>query len=193
MDTKDVCLRPWEESFSLPEKFNMVSLYLDRHIEQGRGGRTAIYYQDRKYTYRDIFELTNRAGNAFAGLGVKKGDRVVMMMYDSPYWVAVYLGAMKIGAVPVPVNVLATPSNLAYFIEDSQASVLVVEQDLLEKIENMSSPGTKIVVRGEPGTSCTHLSKSSMPLPRPLKPVKRVRWTIPTGSTLPVRPAGPKG
>ncbi len=151
MELKDVCLRPWEEGFSLPEKFNMVSLYLDRHIEQGRGDRTAIYYKDLKYTYRDINELTNRAGNAFLGLGVKKGDRVIMMMYDSPYWVAVYLGAMKIGAVPVPVNILATPSNLAYFIQDSQASVLVVEQDLLEKVANMSSPGTKTVVRGEPG------------------------------------------
>jgi benzoate-CoA ligase family protein len=157
MDTNDVCLRPWEAGFSLPEKFNMVSLYLDRHIEGGRGGRTAIHYNDRTYTYRDVFELTNRAGNGFAKLGVQKGDRVIMMMYDSPYWVAVYLGAMKIGAVPVPVNVLATPSNLAYFIQDSKASVLVVEQDLLEKIENLSSLETRIVVRGEPGKNMVSL------------------------------------
>lgn len=150
MTFKDVCLQPWVDGFSLPEKFNMVSLYLDRHIEQGRGDRTAIYYNDRKYSYREVFELVNRAGNAFLGLGIKKGDRVLMMMYDSPYWVAVFLGAMKIGAVPVPVNVLATPSNLTYFIEDSQARALVVERDLLEKIENISSPGAKVVVRGEP-------------------------------------------
>ena len=151
MTFEDICMRPWEEGFSLPEKFNMVSLYLDRHIEQGRGDRTAIHYYDRKYTYRDIYELTNRAGNVFSGLGVKKGDRVLMMMYDSPWWVAVFLGAMKIGAVPVPVNILATASNLSYFIEDSQASALVVEQDLLEKIENKAIPTSKVLVKGEPG------------------------------------------
>ena len=59
----------------------------------------------------------------------------------------------------MPVNILATPSNLAYFIEDSQASVLVVEQDLLEKIENMPSPDTKIVVRGEPGKGVFSLTQ----------------------------------
>ena len=149
MGLNDIYLRPWEEGFSLPETFNMVSLYLERHIEGGRGGRVAIYYKDRKVTYNDIFELTNRVGNAFSGLGLKKGDRVIMMMYDSPDWVAVFLGAMKIGAVPVPVNILATPSDIAYFIEDSEASVLVVEEDLLTKIEDMPGSETKIVVRGQ--------------------------------------------
>ncbi len=149
MGLNDICMRPWEEGFSLPEKFNMVSLYLERHIEGGRGDRVAVYYKDRRVTYKDIFELTNRAGNAFSRLGVKKGDRVVMMMYDSPDWIAVYLGAMKMGAVPVPVNILATQSDLEYFIKDSEASALVVEEDLLPKIKDVSSSGIKIVVRGK--------------------------------------------
>lgn len=152
MELKDVCMSPWESDFCLPEKFNMVSLLLDRHIENGRGGRAAVYYQDRKFTYQDIFELTNRAGNAFSNLGIKKGDRVIMMMYDSPYWIAVFLGVMKMGGVPVPVNILATPPDLAYFIKDSEAAALVVEEDLLSKIkDNMPGPGTKVVVRGQPG------------------------------------------
>ncbi|SPF45661.1 Benzoate--CoA ligase [Syntrophobacter sp. SbD1] len=149
MGLNDICMRPWEEGFSLPEKFNMVSLYLERHIEGGRGDRVAVYYKDRRVTYKDIFELTNRVGNAFSRLGLKKGDRVVMMMYDSPDWIAVYLGAMKMGAVPVPVNILATQSDLEYFIKDSEASALVVEEDLLPKIKDVSSSGIKIVVRGK--------------------------------------------
>ncbi len=188
MELKDVCLRPWEEGFSLPEKFNMVSLYLDRHIEQGRGDRVAIYYKDAKYTYRDMMELTNRAGNAFLNLGVKKGDRVIMMMYDSPYWVAVYLGVMKTGAVPVPVNILATPDNLAYFIEDSQAAVLVVEQDLLEKVGKMTSPGTKIVVRGEnpPGmASLSEIIDAASPELEtcPTSPMDHSYWLYTSGTT----------
>ena len=150
MELKDICISPLEEGFRLPDKFNMVSLYLDRHMEEGRGDRIAVYYKDRKVTYREMFELTNRAGNAFSGLGVKKGDRVIMMMYDSPYWIAVFLGIMKIGAVPVPVNILCTSSDLEYFINDSEAAALAAEEDLLPKVRDMSISGTKIVVRGRP-------------------------------------------
>ena len=149
VELNEVCIRPWEKDFRLPEAFNMVSLLLDRHMEKGRGDRIALYHKDQKVTYQDLYDMTNRAGNGFARLGVKKGDRVVIMMYDSPEWIAVFLGAMKIGAVPVPVNILATPTDLAYFISDSKAALLVVDHDLIVKIERMPRSGAKIVVRGE--------------------------------------------
>ena len=128
------------------------SLLLDRHVEQGRGNRVAVYFKDEKVTYQDMYRLSNQTGNALSRLGVQKGDRVLMMMHDSPDFVAVFFGAMKIGAVPVPLNILTTPADLQYFIIDSEATVLVVEEDLLSKIEDLSISKTKlksIVVRGK--------------------------------------------
>jgi benzoate-CoA ligase len=132
---EEIELRPWEESFEVPDHFNMVSLLLERHLKPGRADRIAIYYGDQKITYQRLGELTNRVGNTLAGLGVEPEQRVILMLPDSPEFVATFLGAMKIGAVPVPLNLLATPSDLAYFLNDSRAKAVVVGQEFLPKIE----------------------------------------------------------
>jgi benzoate-CoA ligase len=188
MELKDVCMRPWEEGFCLPEKFNMVSLYLDRHIENGRGNRVAIYYKDRKVTYQELFDLTNRTGNAFSKLGVKKDDRVIMMMKDSPDWMAVYLGVMRIGAVPVPINNLATGADLEYYIKDSGAGVLAIEEDLLDKASGLAGSGTKIVVRGKAGdgyVSLGELVEAASPSLEmyPTGPMDQSYWLYTSGTT----------
>lgn len=128
-------LRPWEAEFTLPERFNMVSLLLERHLEQGRGNRIAIYYDDEQITYQQLYELANRVGNALVDLGVEPEQRVILLLPDGPEFVATFLGAMKIGAVPVPINVLATPSDLAYFLNDSRSKVVVAGQEFLPKVE----------------------------------------------------------
>ncbi|HJX10322.1 MAG TPA: hypothetical protein VJ733_07440, partial [Candidatus Binatia bacterium] len=55
--------------FSLPERLNLGSYYLDVNLEAGRGDKTAIYYKDRTYSFLDLWRLTNRVGNVFKGLG----------------------------------------------------------------------------------------------------------------------------
>ena len=145
-------LRPWEPGFTVPERFNMASLLLERHVEQGRGHRTAIYYGDDKITYQQLYELANRAGNALAGLGVEPEQRVILLLPDGPEFVATFLGAMKIGAVPVPINVLATSSDLAYFLNDSRSKVVVTGQEFLPKVEAVKAQSFSlrhIVVAGE--------------------------------------------
>lgn len=152
---KGIELRPWEEGFRLEERFNMVSLLLERHLEQGRGQRVAIYYGDERITYGQLGELTNRVGNALMGLGVEPEQRVILFLTDGPQFVATFLGTMKIGAVPVPINVLATPSDVAYFLNDSRAKALVVCQEFLPKFETIRSqcPFLRhvILTDGEPG------------------------------------------
>jgi benzoate-CoA ligase family protein len=191
MEFKDLSIRPWEEGFTLPRKFNMVNLLLERHIEQGRGDRVAVYYGDERLTYQDMFLLTNQTGNALAQLGVEKGDRVLIMMVDSPQWIAVFLGAMKIGAVPVPINILATGPDVAYFISDSGASLLVIEKDLLPKIEGLSRQDTRlkqIVVRGgkSDGYPCladiTAAASSALAV-YPTTPLDHSYWLYTSGTT----------
>ena len=70
--------------FSLPEKLNLGSYYLDGNLEAGRGDRTAIYYQEKSYSFLDLWRLSNRLGNALKELGVEPENRVLLILEDSP-------------------------------------------------------------------------------------------------------------
>src|SRR3990170_1820828 len=162
-------LRPWEKGFTLPERFNMVSLLLERHVQQGNGNRIAIYYGDEQISYQQLYELSNRVGNGLGDLGVEPEQRAILLLPDGPEFVATFLGTMKIGAVPVPINVLATPSDVAYFLNDSRAKALIVCQEFLPKFETIRSqcPFLRhvILTDGEPGghLSFEELVKGSSP------------------------------
>ena len=136
MDSCELMLRPWENDFSLPETFNMTSLLLDRHLSRGGGDRPAIVFQDEVLSYDELGRLTNKIGNGLLDLGVKPKDRIIALLYDCPEYMALFLAAMKIGAVPVPINVLAAVKDLEYFIDDSQATAIVMEPEFLEKLDD---------------------------------------------------------
>ena len=162
MDATQVLLRPWEEDFELPESFNMVNLLLERHLEGGRGDNTAIIFQDDEISYGQLGRMTNKIGNGLRDLGVKPGERVIILLYDRPEFVALFLGAMKIGAVPVPINVLATTKDHSYFINDSQATTIVMENEFHEKLASFLSDAESIknvVVYGEPVEGTIDLSQ----------------------------------
>ena len=133
MTDDGIHLTPWKDGFSLPRSFNMVSLLLERHLENGRGENPAIHYQGRTISYSQLATMANRVGNGLARLGIRPGERVILMLHDGPGFVSAFLGTMKIGAVPVPVNVLATPKDWTYFLTDSKASALFLEGGLRDK------------------------------------------------------------
>jgi len=120
---------------SVPDVFNQAVFLVDRHLEEGRTGRVAIRYEDRKITYGELASQVNHAGNALKDLSVEMENRVMILMPDRPEFLYTYLGAMKIGAVPIPVNTLASAQDYCYFLNDSRAKVLVVSEDLLPKVE----------------------------------------------------------
>lgn len=93
-------------SVSFPEQFNMATYFLDHNIEAGRGERTAVYFQDERYTYRQVYEMANRCGNALLSLGVEMEDRVLMVLPDSIEFVAVWFAIAKVGAVITMVNTI---------------------------------------------------------------------------------------
>src|SRR5207244_1496533 len=83
---------------------NAASAFLDRNLAEGRGAKTAIYYEGTAYTYAQIAELANRVGNALLDLGIDLEQRVALLLLDSPQFAAAFFGGIKIGAVPVPIN-----------------------------------------------------------------------------------------
>ncbi|MBN2239802.1 MAG: benzoate-CoA ligase family protein [Dehalococcoidales bacterium] len=118
----------------VPESFNQAVYMIDRHLEEGRGENIAIYYEDKTITYAELAAMVNRTGNALKDLGVEMENRVMILLPDSPEFLYTYFGAMKIGAVPVPVNTLASSSDYLYFLNNSRAKVLLVSPDMIEKI-----------------------------------------------------------
>ena len=115
----------------IPARFNAATYFVDRHLAEGRGERVAFFYEDTRLTYVALADLVNRAGNALLDLGVRPEQRVLLLLLDSPEFVAAFWGAIKIGAVPIPVNTMMRSDDYAYFLEDSRAPVAVVSEPLL--------------------------------------------------------------
>ncbi len=118
---------------TIPERYN-ASLLLDQNLEAGRDGKTAILCGDETLTYSELFARTCGAGAQLRELGVERGDRVLLAMDDCPWFPAAFLGALRIGAVPVPVNPLYGPEDYPYFVEDSGARLAIVDSGCAEKV-----------------------------------------------------------
>jgi benzoate-CoA ligase family protein len=121
-------------SETLPARFNVATYFVDRNVELGRGPSTAFYCEDRNLTYGDVAELVDRTGNALLELGVAMDDRVLMACLDGPEFVGTFWGAIKIGAVPVPVNTLLRRQDYLYLLDDSRARAAVVSAALLPEV-----------------------------------------------------------
>ncbi|MCH5375774.1 MAG: AMP-binding protein, partial [Planctomycetes bacterium] len=119
----------------LPERLNTAQIFVDVHLEQGRGDKAALLCDDRVITYRQLFEHVNRFGNVLAALDVRMEERVAMLLPDSPEWAFTFFGTMKIGAVAVPLNTNLKSPDYLYYLNDSRARVLVVDPSLLGRIE----------------------------------------------------------
>ncbi|MGB9886187.1 MAG: benzoate-CoA ligase family protein [Moorellales bacterium] len=121
----------------VPEVFNLATFLLDRHLSEGRGNKVALYFRDRSYTYSELADQANRLGNALARLGVEAENRVVLCLPDSPAFYVGYFAAMKIGAVPVPVSTAAVPQDYVYFLNDSRAKALIIDETLAPVIRGV--------------------------------------------------------
>jgi benzoate-CoA ligase len=124
-------MNPWEQ---LPASFNVASHFIDRHLVAGHGAAPAFLYEDRTLTYSDVGELANRTANALLELGVRMEDRVLVLCLDAPEFVGTFWGAIKMGAVPVPVNTLMRAADYLYFLNDSRAKVAVISAPLLAEV-----------------------------------------------------------
>ena len=120
----------------LPERYNVGADLLERNLAAGRGNKPAIHSAAGDLTYADLYHLSCGAARALHDLGVRREERVLIAGYDSPGWVATFLGALLIGAVPVPVNPLLQRSeDYDHFIEDSLARIVAVDANTEEKLK----------------------------------------------------------
>lgn len=138
---------------TLPDNFNVATWFVDRNVHEGRGGRVAIECGDERVTYQELLENTNRAGNALLELGVRPEERVLLVLLDTPEFLYAFFGAIKIGAVAVPVNTQAKPQDYEYMLNDSRARAVIVSEAVLAQLKAIPQGNLRylqhIVVAGQ--------------------------------------------
>jgi benzoate-CoA ligase len=116
----------------LPAIFNAADYFVDRHLRDGRGHRVAIECGDERVTYGELAERVGAVGRALSDrFGVRREERVTLWLLDGPTFFYAFWGAIRIGAVPVPVNTLWKAAEMAYVLGDCRARVAIVSAQLL--------------------------------------------------------------
>ena len=135
---------------------DMSDWLVDRHVRAGRGDHVALRERDRAVSYRELATLVARTGDALASLGVAPGARVMLVMLDSVEMVAAFLGALRVGAVPLPVNPLLGGAELGVVACDADAHVAIVSAergDLVEALRAAAPALTQIVLADAHGAT----------------------------------------
>jgi len=120
-----------------------LKLMLDEAVKR-YGKKTAVAMGDSRLSYAQLDEASNKMANALIGMGMGKGDRVAMLLSNSPAFATIYFGVVKIGGIAVPLDTKYKLAELASLFDDSQPGVLVAESPLLKPIAQ-SLPGLKSI------------------------------------------------
>jgi len=93
------------------------------------GDRPAVIADDHTFSFNELDRLSNRIANGLVASGVRPGDRVTLYGQNCWQWLVAYYGILKTGAVVNPINVMLTPEEVRYAVENSDARAVVASQD----------------------------------------------------------------
>lgn len=117
---------------------NAADWFVDRHVREGRSGKTAFIQADgsgRALTYGELAELSGRMAALYESCGLRPEDRAAMIALDTVDFPVVFWGSLKAGIVPVPINTLLSPDYYEIILADSRARALFVSPELLAAVE----------------------------------------------------------
>jgi 4-hydroxybenzoate-CoA ligase len=117
--------------------YNAVSWLLDRNVDEGRGDKLVFDDTVSQLTYGELQRQSRRLANLLRRLGVRREERVAMIMLDTVDFPIVFLGAIRAGVVPVPLNTLLTAEQYAYVLADCRARVLFISEALLPIVKDI--------------------------------------------------------
>src|SRR6185369_3807454 len=143
------------EAEFLPERLNIAERFLDARVREGRGERVALRTDAGTLTYRDVQALAERWAHVLAEAGVQCEQRVLIALPDTPDFVGVLFGTLKLGAVVVMVNPGLPPADAGYFLDYTRARAVVTvaahAAPFAEAARGAATP-VALLVADEPGT-----------------------------------------
>ena len=136
------------------EHFNAATWLVDRHVDDGDGDRLAVISGDRTWTYAEVADEVAAAAASFRAIGVAPEQRVALALLDSMEFVAAFLGAMRIGAVPVAMNPLLPGRDLGVITSDARAAVAIVSAPMADRVADLcaGAPEVTTIVSTGDGT-----------------------------------------
>ena len=117
-----------------PSQFNLVDYFLGEERLPQFAKSAAIEFRDNRITYGELRAEVDRWAQRLLDRGVNEGDRVGLLLYDSPEFLACFLAIVSIGAICVPMNSFLSARDVAFILSDSDTRLLIVESELDEKL-----------------------------------------------------------
>ena len=121
----------------VPRDYNFAADVLQSNLAAGRANKPAYIDARGALTYGQLADRVARFGAALRGLGIRREERVMLVMLDTIDWPTAFLGCLKSGIVAVPVNTLLTEDDYRFMLTDSRAKCLVVSEALFPKFKNI--------------------------------------------------------
>jgi 4-hydroxybenzoate-CoA ligase len=119
---------------------NAADWFVDRHVREGGAARIAFADPWRSLTYGALHEATGRFAAALGAAGIGRERRLAMLMLDTVDFPVAFWGAIRAGVVPVPINTLLPPEQIAYILADSRAEALAISAPLLAGVQSVLPP-----------------------------------------------------
>jgi benzoate-CoA ligase len=171
----------------LPEQFNAAQDLLAHSLAK-RPDKVALIDASGGLSYAALADRVNRLAGAWGRLGIAPGDRVLLCLLDTRDFPTVFLGAIKAGVVPVPLNTLQTADDYAWIVENSGAKAVFVTGELSEKWTSMADdyPAVRFISsEGGPWHGLEAILADSQPLiePAPTRRDDIAFWLYTSGST----------
>ena len=121
-----------------PDIFNIAAYLLESNLARGDGGKIALCDRDQTYTYSQLNSLVRRSAKLLATLGVERENRVGILLPNRLESAIFFLGAIWLGAVPVPINPACSVAEIDYIVQDSRIKILLTSQAWQEKLSLLS-------------------------------------------------------
>jgi benzoate-CoA ligase family protein len=141
-----------EIGFEIPAIYNASRVLFD-NLGKGWGGRPALTGPAGRRSYSELCAEASRWGHGLISLGLKRGDRVLMFLDDTPAYPAAFFGAVRAGFVPLLINTLTPPDLLQFYLSDSGATVAIADAEFCPRFDMTACQGTSlrtlIVANGE--------------------------------------------
>jgi len=118
-----------------PFSFNLFDYYLGDERLKRIGSRSAIECLDETLTYDDLRRLADYWAGELRSRGVGEGDRVALLLYDSPLFISLFLASAAIGAISVPINTSLSVADVRFILADSGARLVCYEEELQDKLQ----------------------------------------------------------
>ncbi len=132
-----------EIGFAAPETYNASRVLFD-NLAKGRGDKLALIGPAGTRSYAELCAEACRWGNGFASLGLKRGDRVLLFLDDTPAYPAAFFGAVRAGFVPLLINTLTPPDLLQFYLADSGATVAVADAEFCARFNAEACKDTNL-------------------------------------------------